>query len=175
MVVLVGIREHYIQDVKTALVPTRKTTPYFVCKTEVMQKLTTMTWLKDKIGRKRVYKTLTTRGITSAVKPLMRSWRSSKMVKSCRDSPLWTTKEQRCQIMSGACAEQGSALNMMVFVRKRNEATGKVLCGMSYQQYSLEEKNDLGNLSREDAKDAAAGYCVLLLYREKENREVGCL
>ena len=37
-----GTRERHIQTVKTVLVSMRKTTSYFVCKMEVMQKLNTM-------------------------------------------------------------------------------------------------------------------------------------
>ena len=64
---------------------------------------------------------------------------------------------------------------MMLLVMKRNEVTGKVLCGMSYHKYLQEEKHDLGNLSQEEIKDAAAGYCVRLSYREKSKKKFECL
>ena len=44
-----GTSERYIQTVKTVLVSMQKTTPYFVRKMEVMQKLPTMAWLKNQI------------------------------------------------------------------------------------------------------------------------------
>ena len=45
---------------------------------------------------------------------------------------------------------------------------------MSYHKYSG-GKSDLGNLSREEIEDAAAGYCVLLPYREKSKTKFECL
>ena len=52
--------------------------------------------------------------------------------------------------------------------------TGKVLCGMSYHKYSGGTSPD-DDCSREDIKDAAAGYCVLLPYREKSKTKFECL
>ena len=40
-----------------------------------------------------------------------------------------------------------SELNIMAVVIKQNEATGEVLCGMSYHKYSREENRDLNDLS----------------------------
>ena len=51
--------------------------------------------------------------------------------------------------------------------------TGKVLCGMSYHKYSGGTSPD-DDCSREDIEDAAAGYCVLLPYREKSKTKFEC-
>ena len=63
---------------------------------------------------------------------------------------------------------------MMALEMKRTDGTGKVLCGMSYHKYSG-ATSYLGSLSREEIEDAAAGYCVLLPYREKSKTKFECL
>jgi hypothetical protein len=62
----------------------------------------------------------------------------------------------------------------MTLEMKRTEGTGKVLCGMSYHKYSG-GTTYVDGLSREDIKDAAAGYCVLLPYREESKTKFECL
>ena len=56
----VTTRERFIQTVKKVLVSMRKTISYFVRKMELMQKLTTMSWMADRIrcknkGKKKEY------------------------------------------------------------------------------------------------------------------------
>ena len=63
---------------------------------------------------------------------------------------------------------------MMVLAMKRNEANGKLLCGMSYHKYSREEHRDFHDLTREDIEDAAGGYCVLVPYRETSKNKFQC-
>ena len=48
-----GTRECYIQTVKKVLVSMRKTTSYFVRKMIIMQKLTTIAWLKETLRKTR--------------------------------------------------------------------------------------------------------------------------
>ena len=50
------------------------------------------------------------------------------MVTYCLGSPFQTEIEKQSQIMSDVCTKKGSPLSMMVM--KRNEANGRLLCGM---------------------------------------------
>ena len=70
------------------------------------------------------------------------------------------------------CTEKGSPLNMMAM--KRNEATDKLLCGMSCPKYSREKDADLRDLTRDDIEGAVGGYCVLVPYRETSTKKFQC-
>ena len=62
----------------------------------------------------------------------------------------------------------------MVLAMKRNEANGKLLCGMSHHKYSRGEYRDVPDLTREDIEDVAGGCCVLVLYRETSKNKFQC-
>ena len=61
-----------------------------------------------------------------------------------------------------------------MMVMKRNKANGKVMCGMSYHQYSREKEADVHRLTRGEIKDAAGGYCVLVSYRATGTDKFEC-
>ena len=63
--------------------------------------------------------------------------------------------------------KKGSKMNIVPIVMEREDETSKVLCGMSYHKYSLDEDNCVTGLSRQDLKNGTSDYCVLLPYKEQ--------
>ena len=63
-------------------------------------------------------------------------------------------------------------LNMMAM--KRNKTNGKLMCRMSYHQYSREKEADVCGCTRYQIEDAAGGYCVLVSYRATGTDKFEC-
>ena len=65
-----------------------------------------------------------------------------------------------------------ASLNMMAM--KRNKANGKLMCGMSYHQYSREKEDNVCGCTRDQIEDAAGRYCVLVPYRATGTNKFEC-
>ena len=162
-----GTRERYIQTVKTVLVSMRKTKSYVVRKMVVMQRLTRMAWLEDQMGKKGKRNAHYARNYFryKTIDEMKEIFKNGEILSGL------TIVDNKGATLPGhvwcVYKKEGSELNMTALAMKRNEATGKVLCSMSYHKYLREETYDLGKLCREDIEVAAADYCVLLPYREK--------
>ena len=57
---------------------------------------------------------------------------------------------------------------------KRNKANGKLMCGMSYHQYSRGKEADVCGCTRDQIEDAAGGYCVLVPHRATGTNKSEC-
>ena len=122
------------------LVSTWKTTSYFIRKMEVMQKLTTMAWLKDQIGRKKGER---------CSRYIARIYFRCEIIKEVEEKfkkgdvlcGLTIVDEEGVTEPDHVCCVYGkkkAPLNMMVM--KLNKANDKLMCGISYHQYSRETR-----------------------------------
>ena len=62
-------------------------------------------------------------------------------------------------------------MNILPIVMEQDKETSKVLCGMNYHKYLLDEDNCVTGLSREEIQDSTSDYCVLLPYNEKKEKD----
>ena len=62
-------------------------------------------------------------------------------------------------------------MNIVPIFMERDEETSKVLCGMNYHKYLLDEDNCVTGLRREEIEDSTSDYCVLLPYNEKKEKD----
>ena len=167
-----GTRERYIQTVKKVLVSMRKTTSYFVRKMIIMQKLTTIAWLKETLRK--------TKGRSKT--DYTRMYFRYESLQEIRE------KFEKGGILSGLTikidaettlaghfwivyGKKGSIMNIVPIVMERDEETSKVLCGMNYHKYLLDEDNCVTGLRREEIEDSTSDYCVLLPYNEKKEKD----
>ena len=164
-----GTRERYIQTVKKGLVSMRKSTSYFVRKMVVMQKLGTMAWLKEKLRRTRGreksdYSCMYFR--YESIHEIRQNLKNGVVISGL------TTKLDDGTTLAGhfwvVYGNKGSELSIVPIAMEREEETSKVLCGMNYHKYSLDEDNCVHGMSREDLKNGTSDYCVLLPYKENK-------
>ena len=165
-----GTRERYIQTVKKVLVSMRKSTSYFARKMVIMQKLGTMAWLNEKLRRKmgrekRDYSRMCFR--YENIHEVRHKYKNGVVMSGL------TTKLDDGTTLAGhfwiVYGKRGSKnLTIVPIVMDREEETSKVLCGMNYHKYSLDEDNCVGGLSRQDLKNGTSDYCVLLPYKENK-------
>ena len=71
--------------------------------------------------------------------------------------------------------KKGSTMNMVPIVMEPDDETSKVLCGMNYHKYSLDEDDCVTDLSRVEIQKSTSDYCVLLPYKDKRDKEFECL
>ena len=167
-----GTRERYIQTVKKVLISMRKTTSYFVRKMILMQKLTTMAWLKARLRRKqkkgkkdycRMYY------IYESMEEIRTKFEEGDVLSGL------TTMMNETETLSGhfwiAYGKKGAKINLVPIIIDRSEETSRLLCGMSYHKHVLAEKECEIGLTREEVESHASAYCLLLPYRDNSERE----
>ena len=171
-----GTRERYIQTVKKVLVSMRKTTSYFVRKMVVMQKLNTIAWLNETLRKKR------DRRKTTYSRMYFRYESISEIKERFKNGDILsglTTKIDADTTLEGyfwiVYGKKGSTMNMVPIVMEPDDETSKVLCGMNYHKYSLDEDDCVTGLSREEIQKSTSDYCVLLPYKDKGDKEFECL
>lgn len=151
---------------KKELKSMRKSTSYFVRKMVVMQKLGTMAWLKEKLGRTRGreksdYSRMYFR--YESIHEIRQNLKNGVVISGL------TTKLDDGTTLAGhfwvVYGKKGSELSIVPIAMEREEETSKVLCGMNYHKYSLDEDNCVDGMSREDLKNGTSDYCVLLPYK----------
>ena len=72
------------------------------------------------------------------------------MVTFCLDSPQRLMQKQRWRAIFGLYTKKGSTMNMVPIVMELDDEASKVLCGMNYHKYSLDEDDCVTALSREE-------------------------
>ena len=171
-----GTRERYIQTVKKVLISMRKTNSYFLRKMVLMQKLTTMAWLKDKLRKshkkkKKEYSRMYFR--YESLEEIKEKFKKGDVLSGI------TTKMDETETLAGhfwiAYEKKGSNINIVPIIIDQSEKTSKLLCGMSYHRYSLAENECVLGLSCEELAGHASDYCLLLPYRDNSKDEFECL
>jgi len=66
-------------------------------------------------------------------------------------------------------------MNIVPIVMEPDDETSKVLCGVNYHKYLLDEDDCVTDLSREEIQKSTSDYCVLLPYKDKSDKEFECL
>ena len=66
-------------------------------------------------------------------------------------------------------------MNMVPIVMEQDDETSKVLYGMNYHKYSLDDDDCVTDLSHEEIQKSTSDYCVLLPYKDKRDKEFECL
>ena len=61
-------------------------------------------------------------------------------------------------------------INIESIVTEQDNKTSKVMYGMIYHNYLLDEDNCVTGLRREEIQDSTSDYCVLLPYNEKKEK-----
>ena len=165
-----GTRERFIQTVKKVLVSMRKTTSYFVRKMELMQKLTTMSWMADRIrrqnkGQKKEYPRLYFR--YESMVEIEEKLREGQVL-----SGLTTMKDEHNHLEDHiwlVFGKQGSKVSI-VPLRRNDDGETETLIGFSYHPYELEKDTVIENMTTEDLKRNTSDYCVMLPFvREKDD------
>ena len=72
------------------------------------------------------------------------------------------------------CVYRKTKAPLNIMAMKRNKTNGKLMCGMSYHQYSQEKEADVCGCTRDQIEDAAGGYCVLVPYRATHRNKFEC-
>ena len=146
----------------------RKTLSYFIRKLVVLQKVTTMAWLKDKVRRKH-------RSVKPHYKRMYFRYESLEEVKQKFTdgevlSGLTTnmddgqTMEDHFWIVYG---KHNDNMSIVPIIRKCRDEKKKLLCGMTYHQFRLGEAGDIvTDLTRRELDELTSDYCLLFPYRE---------
>ena len=165
-----GTRERFIQTVKKVLISMRKTTSYFVRKMELMQKLTTMSWIADKIrwknkGKKKEYPRMYFR--YESMEEI-----EERLIEGQVLSGLTTMVDDRNYLEDHiwlVFGKQGSKVSIVPLRRKDNDDT-ETLIGFSYHSYELDKDTVIENMTTEELKKNTSDYCVMLPFvREKDD------
>ena len=162
-----GTCESYIQTVKKVLVSMRKTTSYFMRKMEVMQKVTTISWLKDKLrkngGRERSqYPRMYHR--YESLDEVKESFESGDLLSGL------TTKIDEDETLEGhfwiVFGTKGRTISIVPVIIDKSQQS-KLLCGLSYHGYRLGEDDDcISDLTRDELGEIVSDYCLLLPYSD---------
>ena len=81
-------------------------------------------------------------------------------------------QKQHWLVIFGLCMERKVQLPI---VMERDDETSKVLCGMNYHKYSLDEDDPVTGLGREEIQIATMDYCVLRPYKDNSDKAFECL
>ena len=155
---------------KKVLISMQKTTSYFVRKMELMQKLTTMSWIADKIrrknkGQKKEYPRMyfryeTMEGI------------EERLIEGQVLSGLTTMVDYHNYLEDHiwlVFGKQRSKVSIVPLWRKDNNET-ETLIGFSYHSYELDKDKVIENMTTEELKKNTSNYCVMLPFvREKDD------
>ena len=167
-----GTRERYIQTVKKVLVSMRKTTPYFVRKMIILQKLTTMDWMGERIRKesakeKKDYPRMYFR--YESLGEIMDKFKNGDVLSGLtilkNDSEVL---EDHFWIVYG---KKGSSVSIVPLIRNGDNTSGKQLIGLRYQGYTMSEADVMTGLSQKDLKIHTSAYCVLLPYKKGDEDE----
>ena len=148
----------------------RKTTPYFVRKMIILQKLTTMDWLgqrlrneneKDKKEYPRMYFQYES---LLEIKEKFKNGEVLSGLTILKDDT--ETLEDHFWIVFG---KKGSTVSIVPIERNSGDsARGEQLIGLSYQEYTMSEDNIMSGLNRAELHKHTSSYCVLLPYKKEE-------
>ena len=146
----------------------RKTTPYFVRKMIILQKLTTMDWLgqrlRDESEHKKEYPRMYFRYETLA--EIKGKFQNGEVLSGLTILKNETeTLEDHIWIVFG---KKGSTVSIVPLERNNNDgAQGEQLIGLSYQEYTMCEEDIMFGLSRADLLKDTSSYCVMLPYKKE--------
>ena len=166
-----GTRERFIQTVKKVLVSMRNSNSYFVRKLEVMQKITTMWWISDRLrkqskGPKKEYPRLYYR--YESMEEI-----EEKILEGQVLSGLTTMKDENTHLEDHiwlVFGKQGSKVSIVPFQLNYDEDT-ETLIGLSYHTYEFQNEAVIHDMATEDLGINTSDYCVMLPFVQgnKEN------
>ena len=168
---LEGTRERFIQTVKKVLVSMRKTTSYFVRKLEIMQKITTMWWISDKLRRQS----------KGPKKEYPRNYYRYESMEEIEEkimegqvlSGLTTMKDEDTHLEDHiwlVYGKKGSRVSIVPLQLNYDEDT-ETLIGLSYHTYELQKGSVIQDMTTEELEIHTSQYCVMLPFvrDKKEN------
>jgi len=172
-----GTRERYIQTVKKVLISMRKTTSYFTRKMVVLQKVTVIAWLKDKLRRKM------RRGRGQYNRMYYRYESLSEVEEKYENGEVLsgvTTKTDDGETLDDylwiAFGKKGKKISIVPLrLEGASEGSSRLLCGFSYHKYILERDEVIDDLTRQELDEIIADHCVLLPYNDLKNDSFDCL